>query len=223
MQVDFSATLTPSEVRRVRSGQEFLPLKFLEPYLCEIPKNRSSSHVYTQIATHEKCSLKLRLTTSRRVRRHASARCCTHVLFRAICELVLRSLWHSASMHESVGLRSSLCYDRQLPDMVQCATHPSVPWNDQTKFLYVEPKTPRCCLEPCGRRGPGLTRSLAASRIFLLVDGVLLQPMLQGRAGPVRHHAFATVTTVPPWSRKLLTDAKSINPLSTVTVTGADL
>ena len=33
------------------------------------------------------------------------------------------------------------------PDVVQCTTHPSGPWNDQTRFLHAEPKTPRCCLE----------------------------------------------------------------------------
>ena len=61
--------------------------------------------------------------------------------------------------------------------------------------------------KPCGRRGPELTPPPAASRILLRV---LLQPVLQVRAGPAQHHAFATMTTGPPWSRKLLTDLESM-------------
>ena len=43
---------------------------------------------------------------------------------------------------------------------------------------------------------------------LVLVDRALLQPMLQARAVPDRHHAFATMTAGPSWSRKLLTGAE---------------
>ena len=200
---DEGSGIQTTDLPRIVSKNHFFQAsehKFTQdPDGATLQHDNTSSHVQSETGTHEHSILKTvtgghmwRLCSlsnnGRQTRRHVPG--------------TTTNLPHKPAL-----VRLFVQHSRMLRTRLDTKAQPQ----QSSPLLHAEPMTPRCCPE-----------SLVAAEVqdvhhpSLLLrlvheDRALLQLTLQVRAGPVRLHAVATMTTRPPWSRKLLTGAETVS------------